>query len=90
MSPSDILLLLFKHIVVAVHKVALVVSEVHASAAAELPHLAVGTLAALGPLAVAEGGKPILPYIPEPIPIDVALSIVATHAGAARDVAIDT
>ena len=81
---------LSQEIIVAVHQFALIVSEVHTSAAAELPHLTLGTLIPLRPLAVAEGLKPILPYIPEPISVDVTLRIVTAHTGTARNIAINT
>ena len=57
----------------------------HTAATAELPYFALLALVALGPLAVAEWLEPILPYIPEAISVDIALGVVATYAGAARD-----
>lgn len=61
----------------------------HTAATAELPYFALLALLCLRPLAVAKGLKSILPYIPEAIAVDIALCVVATHAGAARDVAIN-
>ena len=79
-----------QEIIVTIHKFTLIITEMHASATAELPHLAVGTLIGLCPLAVAEGFKSILPYIPETIFVDITLGIVATHTCTARNVAINT
>ena len=75
---------------IAHQQIAFVVAQVHTATSAELPHLTLLALIGLGPLAVAEGLKSILPHIPETIAVDVALGIVASHACASRNVAIDT
>ena len=62
----------------------------HAIALAILPHLAVGTFALLGPCAVAELLKTVLPHIPEVILVDITLCEVGPYARTSRYVAIDT
>ena len=82
--------LLCQAMVVAEEEVFVVIVEMHAVALAVLPHLTVGTLAPLRPGAVTELLEAVLPHFPEVILIYIALREVGTHAGTARDVAIDT
>lgn len=82
--------LLRQSLIVADQKILIVIVEVHTIALAELPHLAVGTLALLRPTAVAELLEAILPHIPEVIAVDVSLGEVTTHRRASRDVTIHT
>ena len=73
----------------AIHQLALVIPQMHTATTAELPHFALLALLRFSPLAVAEWLESILPYIPEAIAVDIALCIVAAHACAARDIAIN-
>ena len=60
----------------------------HAPTLAVAEHLAVATLALFHPLAVAIRFEAILPHIPEILLVDVALVVLATDAGACRNIAI--
>ena len=81
--------LLCQAVVVADEEVFVIVVEMHTVALAVLPHLAVGALAPLRPVAVAELLEAVLPHIPEVILIYITLREVSAHACAARDIAID-
>ena len=60
------------------------VPKVHSSALAVAPHLAVAALARLHPTAVTVQFETVLPDIPEIIPMNVSLMIVAAYAKTAR------
>ena len=62
----------------------------HTATLAELPHLAVGALVFMSPLAITELLEAVLPHLPEAVAVDVALGVVTAHARATRDIAIDT
>ena len=62
----------------------------HTSTATEVPNPTIPTLIYLGPLAIAEGLKTVLPHIPESILVDIALRVVATHTRTTRNIAINT
>ena len=53
-------------------------------------HLAVATLVAAGPLAVAEWFVALVPHLPEIVVVDVALIEIRANRGATRQRAIDT
>lgn len=72
------------------HQPPVIVPQMHAAAATKLPRLAVGTLAGMRPLAIAEREKTVLPYVPEVVVIDIALGVVGADARAAGYIAVDT
>ena len=67
---------------------AVAVAQVEAVALAIAPHLALGALVFLHPLAVAIHLVLVLPDVPEAVLVDVALMVVAADAEASRDGAV--
>lgn len=72
----------------AVHEVAIGVSQVHAVTFAVSPEGAVGTYAASHPLPVAIDFVAVLPYVPQVILIDVALCVVCPYARTRPDATV--
>ena len=70
-------------------KSAVAIAEVHAAAFAITVHIAVGTLVAVHPFAVAVNLKAVFPHIHEIVFINIALMIVGADAGTSRDIAVD-
>ena len=73
----------------AIEQPAVVAVQVHTAAEAIAEHLAGGAFAAPRPLAVAEGFEAVLPHVPEPIAVDIALVEIGTDRRAARNGAVD-
>ena len=74
----------------AKHERSIFTAEVHTPTFAVAEEIAVVARCKFAhPLAVAVVFKAILPYLPEIIVIDIALVVLATHAGASRDAAVD-
>ena len=61
------------------------VTQVHGSALAVAPHLAVPALTRLHPAAVTVQFESVFPDIPEIICVDIALMVVTAYAQAARN-----
>ena len=61
------------------------VVQVHAPAQAVAEHRAVGAVVPAGPFPLAERDEAVLPHLPEVVAVDVALIIIRTDRGAARD-----
>ena len=74
----------------AKHERAIFATKVHASTFAVAEEFAVVARCKFAhPLAVAVWLEAVLPHIPEIVVVDIALVVLATHAGASRDAAVD-
>ena len=73
----------------AIEQIAVAVVEMHAAAEAITEHAAIGALPATGPLAVAERLEPLLPHLPEPVAVDIALVEIGPDGSTPRDGPVD-
>ena len=73
----------------AVDQFLLVVALMHATAETEFECFAVLARPRFGPRTFAEYLETVLPYVPEIVTIDIALSEIVADAGAAGNAAID-
>ena len=72
----------------ASHQRAVIVTQMHAIAAAFVEHAAVGTLSGPHPRMVAVAVEPAAPHLPEGILVDITLRIAAAYAEASRYIAV--
>ena len=72
-----------KHLlVITMHQLPIVGSQVHAVTLAIAPSLTVSTAAGVHPLPLAVGLKTVLPDVPETVAVDIPLMVVAAYAQA--------